>query len=408
MALQQLKDLVGRSPYCPADDSLTLDMEMPNAENRASKYLKFDEDGEPTAVSLLDTETVGVSAWAETLIDDADAATARGTLEIYSSAENDTLLDSLSDALTESLGRVVNLKPVVSIPVNTLDIFTKSGGAVPDATNIIKVAIPDGNGHTLRTRAAAYLSGTSQIVLANATNYWSKGVLASEIKTAWLYAIWDGTGIVWALAGYSGFNRVPTTTTETDDDFFLLEASSTYTRSNDHYCMAVAKIRYEYDTSDDPDHTIQATVENSPRVVWNPKSDYSKISTLATTISSASDITEQAVITTTVEQSGRYLITATGMAGGSDYNGLVYMYLRAGSGTYASATLLARTQGFWSDSGAYTTHAVLTLQAEVYLAAGASIHLGAYVQADETCTRYIRGGDGNYGGATSIRATRLD
>jgi hypothetical protein len=97
MALQQLKDLVGRSPYCPADDPTTLDMEMPNAENRAGKYLKFDEDGEPTAVSLLDTDTVGVSAWAETLIDDADAATARATLDVVLD-EDDFVSDSEDQA----------------------------------------------------------------------------------------------------------------------------------------------------------------------------------------------------------------------------------------------------------------------------------------------------------------------
>jgi hypothetical protein len=153
-------------------------------------------------------------------------------------------------------GRISNLKPTVNVAVNKLDIFTKSGGAAPDSTNIISVAIPDGAGHTLRSRAAAYLSGTGQIILADAGNYWSKGSLDGEIKTAWLYAIWDGTGIVWALGGYSGFTNVPTTTTATDDDYFLLEDGSTYSRSASHYCVAVARVRYQYDTSDTPDHTI--------------------------------------------------------------------------------------------------------------------------------------------------------
>jgi len=188
-----------------------------------------------------------------------------------------TFLDALlanDNYLLLNTQMIYNLKPVINAAVNKLDIFSKSGGADPDASNIVAVAIPDGNGFVFRSRAAAYLSGTSQIVMADAANYWGKGSLDAEIKTAWLYAIWDGTGIVWALAGYSGFTRVPTTTTATDDDYFLLEDGSTYARSNDHYCVSVAKIRYQYDTADTPDHTIQATVIDAPQVVWNPKSDY--------------------------------------------------------------------------------------------------------------------------------------
>jgi hypothetical protein len=201
---------------------------------------------------------------------------------------------------------LVNLKPAVNAAVNKLDIFTKSGGAVPDATNILNVIIPDGSGYTARSRAAAYLSGTSQFIMADATDYWSKGDLAAEIKTAWLYAIWDGTGIVWALAGYSGFNMVPTTTTVGDDDYFLLEAGSTYTRNNAHYCVCVGKIRYEYDTGDAPDHTIQATVENAPQVIWNPKSNNV----------SGADITEYSVVSMVGATYGSAAEKAQGVGGG--------------------------------------------------------------------------------------------
>jgi hypothetical protein len=126
------------------------------------------------------------------------------------------------EAVKPYLDLVGNLKLVVNATVNKLDIFTKTGGAVPDATDYFTVDIPDGNGYTARTRKAAYLSGTSQFIMADATNYWSKGDLAAEIKTAYVYAIWDSAGgIVWALGGYSGFTRVPASTIETDDDFFL-------------------------------------------------------------------------------------------------------------------------------------------------------------------------------------------
>jgi hypothetical protein len=204
---------------------------------------------------------------------------------------------------------VYNLKPVVNAAVNKLDLFTKSGGGYPTLINPIRVMIPDGNGYTQRLRVSNYLSGVGQFVMAEATNYWSKGSLDVEIKTAYIYAIWDGTGIVWALAGYSGFSMVPTTTTVTDDDFFLLEYGSTYTRSNSHYCVCVGRIRYQYDTADNPDHTIQTTVENAPQIMWNPPSDYSITRTLATTLSQASDLTSSGTIIIAIKQTGIYAIS---------------------------------------------------------------------------------------------------
>lgn len=235
---------------------------------------------------------------------------------------------------------IKNLKPVVNAAVNKLDIFTKSGGAVPDASNIISVAIPDGNGYTFRSRAAAYLSGTSQFIMADAANYWSKGSLDAEIKTAYVYAIWDGTGIIWALGGYSGFTRVPASTTATDDDFFLLEEGSTYTKAVTEYCVCVGKIRYQYDTADTPDHTIQATVLDAPQVIWNPKSDYSGKYFLATTlIIGAADKAPYSCVNHIVKQSGRYLITMNVTLSEDIVNGKVTSGVRTGSSTFANAVM---------------------------------------------------------------------
>jgi hypothetical protein len=268
---------------------------------------------------------------------------------------------------------VVNLKPVVNASVNKLDIFTKSGGAVPDANNIISVAIPDATGFTSRSRAAAYLSGTSQIVMADGINYWSKGSHATEVKTAWLYAIWDGTGIVWALAGYSGFNVVPTTTTATDDDYFLLEGSSTYTRSASHYCVAVCKVRYQYNTADTPDHTLKATGENAPQVVWDPKSDYAKTVVLGSDYISASDIADYSAVSAVIKQSGKYIV-----------HGYLYVYIygtannaalkiKIGSATYGSAVEYKYiTNAFETGYSKYSIPASIS----AYINAGDTLHLG--------------------------------
>ena len=290
-------------------------------------------------------------------------------------------------AYVDSAGLVSNLKPVVNAAVNKLDVFTKSGGAAPDATNVINVSIPDGNGYTSRSRAAAYLSGTGQIILADAANYWSKGSLDAEIKTAWLYAIWDGTGIVWALAGYSGFNRVPTTTTETDDDYFLLEASSTYTRSNAHYCVAVAKIRYQYDTADTPDHTIQATVENAPQVIWNPKSDYST-KKYADYLVQASDIADYSAIAIVVKQSGKYRATAPVMW--QAYNGAASghctMLIKVGSAIFAGAV----TKDEYTDHRTAPLNvATTTIASEFYANAGDTVHLGLNIVCDGSYNREV-------------------
>lgn len=303
-----------------------------------------------------------------------------------------------------SLAGVQNLKPVVNASVNKLDIFTKSGGAVPDASNIITVAIPDGNGFTLRNRASAVASGTGQIILADAANYWSKGSLDAEIKTAYLYAIWstaDG-GIVFALNGYSGFTRCPASVTATDDDYMHLEASSSYTPVITDYCVAIAKIRYQYDTADAPDHTIQATVLDAPQVIWNPRSDYGYQKSLATRITSASDIADDTRISIIIKQSGKYFGIGKGTVycsgGGLNSN----MHLRMGSTTYASATEVGLAQ--IADAGAFwnTTSA----SAERYLNAGEAIHFGIGVNG--TSGNRIIEGDDNQTAATTLYFKRSD
>ena len=298
---------------------------------------------------------------------------------------------------------VDNLKPYVNASVNKLDIFTKSGGAVPDASNIISVAIPDGNGHTFRSRAAAYLSGTSQFIMADAANYWSKGSLDAEIKTAYVYAIWDGTGIVWALAGYSGFTRVPASTTETDDDFFLLEASSSYTKVVTDYCVCVGKIRYQYDTADAPDHTIQATVLDAPQVLWNPKSDYAKRTTLSTSNVSGGDIAEYAAVAMIVKQSGGYNIKAITDSQGAGVNNAYKIYMKTGSSTYASAVYKAYGESYNAAAGYSNT--VIAIADNILLSAGDSIHMGANITSGSgNRTLY---GDNYKVGCTALMFTRV-
>lgn len=79
------------------------------------------------------------------------------------------------------------------------------------------------------------------------------------VQWAYVYAIWDGTGIVWALAGHPFHQKVTTSTEPEESDYMLIEDSSTYTKNAAHYCRCVGRIPYTYYTSDAPDHTILNT-----------------------------------------------------------------------------------------------------------------------------------------------------
>ena len=300
---------------------------------------------------------------------------------------------------------ISNLKLVVNASVNKLDIFSRSGGAAPDTSNPISVAIPDGNGNVIRTRAAAYLSGTSQFIMADAANYWSKGSLDAEIKTAYVYAIWDANGgIVWALGGYSGFTRVPASTTATDDDFVLLEASSTYTKVITDYCVCVGKIRYQYDTADTPDHTIQATVLDAPQIMWNPKSDYSKVASLVDTLAQGSDIAEYSAVSYVVKQSGVYLVFGWTQGYSTGGTTLMNMLIKAGSSTYASAVL--QIQGAGQNVAANSRVNISRGGIPVYLNAGETIHLG--VACSGASGNRIIEGNSTYLRATGLSFARVD
>lgn len=260
-----------------------------------------------------------------------------------------------------AVGQPGNVMLAPNATVNILDLFAKSSGADPNASNPIAILIPDVSGNVVRTRAAAYLSGTGSFTLSDGVNYWAGlvsigdsttqfditntagstyrytydttgtnpyinilyprvgdiAVIAAqnfaagnngtfvittvalnyfevtnaggavesnktigtgsikispaksangEVNWAYVYAIWDGTGIVWGLAGHPYHTNVPVTTDVESNDYMLLEGSSTYTRSNSHYCKCIGRVPYTYYTGDAPNHTFLATAASHPQV----------------------------------------------------------------------------------------------------------------------------------------------
>lgn len=380
-----------------ASDAYIITLSPAPAAYYAGMVVNFKANTANTGAATLNVNALGVKTIKKNYIDDLQTGDIEAG-QVVGVIYDGTNFQMANPGMSVGGELIKNLKPVVNAAVNKLDIFTKTGGAAPDVSNRIFIAIPDGNGHTFRSRAAAYLSGNSQIIMADAANYWGKGSLDAEIKTAYLYAIWDGTGIVWALAGYAGFNMVPTTTTVTDDDYFLLEGGSTYTRSNAHYCVAVAKIRYQYDTADTPDHTIQATVENAPQVIWNPKSDYGITKFLSGTVSSGSDITEASQVSFVVKQTGKFLLAGNSVCGcGSAI--VIYLGIKTGSATYSGATLRGYQRQDDIGGGLVGISITPTL---ALLNIGDTVHLGIGVAGSGTRTIY---GSNQY---THLTATRID
>lgn len=81
--LIDLQEAVNRCPKFPETDATTLSSQIPNSVSRASQFFGFNSSGEPTIIaSGITAGSPTVSPFGETLIDDADAAEARGTLEL--------------------------------------------------------------------------------------------------------------------------------------------------------------------------------------------------------------------------------------------------------------------------------------------------------------------------------------
>jgi hypothetical protein len=115
--VQEIERDTGRSLRVPASDPVP--DALPNATTRAGKVLGFDASGNPIATDGTVLGGVVVSAYAATLLDDPDAATARGTLGAT------TVGDALFIAASQAAAR----NAIQAQPAGTYAIAGSIGGS---------------------------------------------------------------------------------------------------------------------------------------------------------------------------------------------------------------------------------------------------------------------------------------
>jgi hypothetical protein len=186
-----------------ADYSLLLPVEA----SRASKVLGFDATGNVTAVANVPTSGVSATAFAETLLDDANAAAARTTLGFGASGAFIVAGDIASDAVTTAKILAANVTGV-KIAEAVYDATVVWGGTSGTSSGTTYTATPSPAftsyvaGMTIKFKTDAQNTGASTI---NVNSLGAKGLkdkegsalVGGELKSGSIYtATYDGTNFL--------------------------------------------------------------------------------------------------------------------------------------------------------------------------------------------------------------------
>lgn len=153
--IADLKNKVDRSPTLYDYDVVSYQMMIPPTAQRSSKYLAFGATGDLTVVSGT-TSNIVVSTFAETLIDDANAAAALQTLGLTATAAELNVLDGATASTAE---------------INILDGLTASTAEL----NIL-------DGATLTTVELNYVDGVTSAIQTQLDTKYSDSDLASQAE----------------------------------------------------------------------------------------------------------------------------------------------------------------------------------------------------------------------------------
>lgn len=167
---------------------------LPSIVDRASKYLAFDADGQPVATSGTANAFI-VTGFAETLLDDANAAAARATLGsttvgdavfvAATAAAARTALDApstgdLSFASANTAGQFNNLGLSVAMAANACTVALKGAdGNDPSASNPVTIAFRSATDTNGGSSSVAVTAATSVVIpngatLGTVSNLWSR------------------------------------------------------------------------------------------------------------------------------------------------------------------------------------------------------------------------------------------
>lgn len=161
---QELDEETGRALKLPKGESGTAT--IPALPARAGRLLGFDADGAPIAVAGT-APNVLVSEFAETLLDDADAAAARATLG--AGAAGDAVFQAPSTIAAHDATHA-NGDDIASAATLDLDAATGDQVDVTGTTTITAITLAPGRLRTVRFTGALTLTHGANLVLPGAAN----------------------------------------------------------------------------------------------------------------------------------------------------------------------------------------------------------------------------------------------
>jgi len=232
---QRAYDLAGRSIHVSDSDGSAFSGELPSEDERANKFLAFDASGDPIASDGGISDAIPVSAYMETLLDDADAAAARGTLGftgalntvqtalIEDSAVITTKINDLAVTAAKIDTQAVTPAKLANLSVAGRQGFTINIGIAKATTTIaddsVKITSSDGSALSASNPGYVVTPGTTPGTLAvfqvtadvtiKATGaHWGMGTKGDFNVFNRVYAINDAGTLKWGLSNLGGYRSI--------------------------------------------------------------------------------------------------------------------------------------------------------------------------------------------------------